>query len=686
MSYMFKEYVRKIWCVCFKHTRKNNKLAFYIKSFAQYALPRSLYLRRKDKILKEFYSLPKEEQNYIKGRVDYYCKFESDIFLPDDAPKLENFTFKKRESYVHDYVNSTYFFDAYEYIRYFPKHLKWAYNPGDVNYLFPLPEITKSRPISTDDTNKNNIILNLDRVRHFTWIYDPFKWEDKKCSILFRGDVTNKPHRVKFIEMWGKHHLCDVASGGNLSLYDHLRHRYIMALEGNDVASNLKWVMSSNSIAIMPRPSYETWYMEAKLIPNYHYIEISPDYSDLIERVTYYEEHPEEAKAIAEHAHEWTAQFRNKKREKIISILLLEKYFEKTGQTSTHLARHIAVNSVAKLNNSQKANAQSKARTDVAKTIDSLNFESYEIAVPKYQLSSEKRPHHYPFFSSYIAYRQAKKIADHVKEGDTVFIQDFHLAHMQLIAKRSLDKKAKVVFLVHDINSLRFSNKATDNEIQKLNNASLLIVHSEQMAKRLSQEGVTIPMRVLTLFDYYSTDHMLSASEIALHKSCIAFAGNIAKSTFIEKLRECNMGHDITFKLYGHCGGRELPDAKNIKYCGCFAPEHTSQLKAGWGLVWDGDSVESCSGDLGEYLRINASHKMSLYLSAGLPVIVWDDSAAAVFVKENNIGITVQRLCDIETQINQINEDSYREMITNAQMIGYKLREGHFLKEALKDI
>jgi hypothetical protein len=38
-----------------------------------------------------------------------------------------------------------------------------------------------------------------------------------------------------------------------ISIYDHLKYRYIMSLEGNDVASNLKWIMSSNSIAVTPR-------------------------------------------------------------------------------------------------------------------------------------------------------------------------------------------------------------------------------------------------------------------------------------------------------------------------------------------------------------------------------------------------------------------------------------------------
>ena len=90
--------------------------------------------------------------------------------------------------------------------------------------------------------------------------------------------------------------------------------------------------MSSNSIAVMPRPTCETWFMEGTLIPNYHYIEIKPDFSDLEERLQYYMAHTDEAQAIIEHAHEYIDQFKNKKREQLISLLVLEKYFKMTEQ------------------------------------------------------------------------------------------------------------------------------------------------------------------------------------------------------------------------------------------------------------------------------------------------------------------------------------------------------------------
>jgi len=326
--------LRRWWYVGFRGTRKNSHLLFFVKSIVRYVTPKCITRRLLQSKLNRFQQLDSDEQDYIRQRVDYYCKFADSILLPDDAPRLERFTYRKRESYVHDYVNSTYFFDAIEYTRFFPGSLRWAYNPGDVNYLFPVPEITKSRPLLPADGNRNNILLNLDKVRHFTWVADPYRWEQKECRIIFRGDIHGKPHRQRFIDQWQNHPWCDLSASSFMALYDHLRYRYIMALEGNDVASNLKWVMSSNSVAVMPRPKFETWYMEGRLIANYHYIEIAPDYHDLIDRISYYEAHPDEVKAIVRHAHEWVAQFRNKRREDLISLMVLDKYFRLTGQKS----------------------------------------------------------------------------------------------------------------------------------------------------------------------------------------------------------------------------------------------------------------------------------------------------------------------------------------------------------------
>ena len=620
------ELIRRFWYVIILGTRKNNHLLFFIRSYIKYITPNWILQRQRKAKLLSFYKYSQQEQEYILNRVNYYCKFDTIIKIPDDAPTLSQYTFHKKESYIHDYINSTYFFDAYEYVRYFPDTLRWVYNPGDINYIFPLPEITKSRPITPDDGNRNNILLNLDKVRHFLWVNDPFEWEEKKCRIIFRGDASGKAHRQRFIEMWKDHPLCDLISTGRTPLYDHLYYRYIMALEGNDVASNLKWVMSSNSIAIMPRPTCETWYMESQLIPNYHYIEIAPDFHDLIERITYYEEHPEEAKEIIKHAHEWVRQFRNKRREDLISLMVLDKYFRLTGQIKENREKHkYIINEIVKLSLQQQVNAQNKARQDVTQTSEELGYEPYGITYYRYAYNTRLRPHHYPFISKWIANRQGKSFVKKVEVGDTILIQDFYLDYMQNIAKESLQRGAKVIFLIHDIQCIRF-NKHT-SEIKKLNNASLLLVHTQAMKQKLTELGVSTPMQVLQVFDYYSSVPMMSIQETTLHKHDIVFAGNLDKSEFLKELLHDNSNKDIRFMLYGYLGNLDLENSKNIIYNGVFSPDKPDSIRGGWGLVWDGYNIYSCTGDYGNYLRYNASHKLSVYLACGLPLIVWEHSA-----------------------------------------------------------
>ena len=682
MKNKFLDSLRFLWYICFRGTHKNSHLLFYLKSAIKYCTPQCLTRFLRNKKLNSFYKLSPEEKDYILGRVDYYCKFHDSIILPDDAPKLNKFVYSKKESYVHDYVNSTYFFDAYEYTRFFSGSLRWAYNPGDVKYLFPLPEITKSRPLTDGDGNRNNILLNLDKVRHFTWVADPFSWEDKICSILFRGDIKGKPRRQQFIDKWKNHPLCDISDNIDMLLYDHLKVRYIMSLEGNDVASNLKWVMSSNSVAVMPRPTCETWYMEGKLIPNYHYIEISEDYHDLIERINYYEAHPDEAKAIVQHAHEWVAQFRNQKREDLISLMVLDKYFRLTGQYGSLQPVKYIVNEIVKLSSQQQVNAQGKAREDVLHTLTDLGFQTYNITYHKYVYKEGVRPHHYPYFSKWSANKQGKKFVQQVKPGDIIFIQEFYHGYMQNIASACMQRGAKVVFLVHDVQCIRF-NKHT-SEVNQLNNASLLLVHTQAMKNKLTELGVKTPMRIIQLFDYYSSAPMTTLEDTLRHKNDVVFAGNLAKSDFLKDLLDDDTNKKIQFKLYGIKGELNLEEHTNIDYKGIFSPDDTSSIQGGWGLVWDGHDIYACTGDYGNYLRYNSSHKISLYLACGLPIIVWKHSSLADWVKEQHVGIVVGSLKHLDDAVNSVCDDEYLQMVANARNVGAQLREGTFLKKSIK--
>ena len=77
--------------------------------------------------------------DYLRKRINYYNKLEEIIRLSADVKSLADFKMKKK--------NKTYFFDCYEYTRYFHPGLNIDFKFGDVTYVPAEPSIVKSRPL-----------------------------------------------------------------------------------------------------------------------------------------------------------------------------------------------------------------------------------------------------------------------------------------------------------------------------------------------------------------------------------------------------------------------------------------------------------------------------------------------------------------------------------------------------------
>ena len=311
-----------------KESGKNNKFFYYCKTYLNLLTPRALLKRRYERLM-EVYKR-RADKDFIDERVSYYFQ-NGDI-----AEKANLFSLKELSK-----TESVYHRDFYEYSRFFNENLSVSVLFRDNRKMFDYPTVLKSRMIA--DGANGDVLLNMDKVRHFTFLTDKINFLDKKPSAIYRG-ASYQSNRLRFMKMYFGSELVDCGDTSNkktnvpeewraskISLYDHLKWRYILSLEGNDVASNLKWIMSSNSIAVMPKPTCETWFMEGKLIGGYHYIEIKEDFSDLEEKIAYYNEHVDEAEAIIQHAHEYIEGFLDQEREDIISLLVLKKYFERTN-------------------------------------------------------------------------------------------------------------------------------------------------------------------------------------------------------------------------------------------------------------------------------------------------------------------------------------------------------------------
>lgn len=305
------------------HVEKRSKLIYYIEGFLLKNLPHK-GVQTKLHALEQ--KLSQIQLSDAEVRINYYNKL-SGKFLPRGSNTIQ--------SLHHPVTPKAYYFDTLEFARYFDKDLPLDYVFGDVTSVPESPAIVKSRPISGD--NENSVLLNLDKARHFVWVKNDRDFFTKKDMLIGRGAIQQQ-HRVDFFERYFEHPLCDLGQtnkNGNhawikpkISLKDHLDYKFILSLEGNDVATNLKWVMSSNSIAVMPEPRYETWFMEGKLQGGKHYIEIARDYSDLEEKLNFYITHPEDCLEIIKNAHEFCEQFFHQYLEEYCSLRVLKKYFD----------------------------------------------------------------------------------------------------------------------------------------------------------------------------------------------------------------------------------------------------------------------------------------------------------------------------------------------------------------------
>lgn len=241
----------------------------------------------------------------------------------------------------------------------------------------------------------------------------------------------------------------------------------------------------------------------------------------------------------------------------------------------------------------------------------------------------------------------------------------------------------EVILIIHDVGFIRYGDEAAD-DIKKIeryifDRADKIIVHNEKMKNAFCEHGISKDkIETLVIFDYLSND----ISKKEYNKLEVIVAGNLVKgkAQYVYDLN--NVCGDIHFKLYGvNYTGIEN---EKVEYMGSFDPDELpDKLCGGFGLVWDGDSVETCGGKVGEYLRYNNPHKLSLYLASQIPVIVWSESAVADFVSSNKVGITVSSLNEISEKISNLSDTEYRQMVENTKVISDKLLSGYYTKKAM---
>jgi hypothetical protein len=274
---------------------------------------------------------------------------------------LEEFNPKNKKMIKLRLTDEVSFYLYFEHMRKLLKETKIHNNilflTGDYNNNpTNLPLLCKTRR-----ENNNNIIINVTRYRHMNLVDYLYKNPDipfdiKKNIILWRGSTTGKrskpANRYSIVEKYyNKNNIgIDIGFCQNkvinncetvgitrnnidnkyikeaLDITKQLQYKFLVSVEGNEVASGLKWMLYSNSVVLMAKPRNFSWIMEDKLIPNIHYILLEDDFSDLEEKYKWCKNNLDKCKKISENATQYMKQFLDIGKEREIEKEVIRRY------------------------------------------------------------------------------------------------------------------------------------------------------------------------------------------------------------------------------------------------------------------------------------------------------------------------------------------------------------------------
>ena len=261
--------------------------------------------------------------NNIDFRVKWYMgKWYYQKYLVDNKNHKNLVNLKKKE------------IKSYPFLKIIMKDFNYfLYAHGDINHHFKYPIITKTRPVLNME-NSGNIILPLNFYHHWNLVFkikniDKIVFEKKINKVFWRGastgELTKKGNRFVLLDKWfKKNNNIDVGLSlichknkckyikyvlGKSPITKFLEYKYLVCAEGNDVATGLKWMLYSNSVILMPKPTVVSWFMEDHLIPNKHYVLIKDDWSDLLDKFKWCEKNQQKCKEIINNANKYIRRF-----------------------------------------------------------------------------------------------------------------------------------------------------------------------------------------------------------------------------------------------------------------------------------------------------------------------------------------------------------------------------------------
>ena len=321
--------------------------------------------------------------------------------------------------------------------------------------------------------------------------------------------------------------------------------------------------------------------------------------------------------------------------------------------------------------------AGNKAKTDIERIMQDAGFRNVGLKQTQYTQ---------PIAAFATTLAGVLKAPFGLHGGDVLVLQYPLKKYFAFVCRMAHLRGAKVIAVIHDLGCFRRKKLTVKQEIGRLANADYIIAHNASMKRFLEQQGCRVPVGTLEIFDYLSAAPVPQGDTSARQGYGVFYAGglNYRKNRFLYDVGPYIRNY--TFYLYGN--GFDVEKAKgqeHLKYLGFCPSDRLIETAQGhFGLVWDGASLDGCTGNWGEYLKYNNPHKTSLYLRAGRPVILWSQAAMAPFIRENGAGLCIDSLKDLDHILQELTDDDYRRMSRQAKAIGQRLAQGYYIRRALQ--
>lgn len=321
---------------------------------------------------------------------------------------------------------------------------------------------------------------------------------------------------------------------------------------------------------------------------------------------------------------------------------------------------------------SQKYDAIHIVSNNVAKAAHQLGFKEINIAgYPNLGNNYDKRK------------MILKALLGPIQPGDLVVVQyplwtnfDFQAEFVDYLKKI---QDIRLIGLLHDIPTWMYAdeNNNYDHEnnfwLKQLRKFDLLLVANQKVGFKLQEDGVNVPMIGMHIWDYFYSGQLPEKS----YRKQLYYAGG-------RNIKGLDYVASTPLNFYGREVAEAVQKNPSVNYLGRLPSDMiVASLTGGFGVVVSENIKEETTLNFVYYNQFNNPTKLSLYIAAGLPVIIASKTAHAEWIKKAGIGLVVDDLNQIDQVLAQVSPADYAAMLQAIKPWQTAVNEGFFIKRAL---